>query len=298
MSCRLEASAVVLTMGLAAASADVAAAGIDVRVASRSLQPGELVVFTMKLEGEASRVRIKALGRAIPAFKVGNHTWRALLGLDIDQKPGTYLAVIEARSTSTLRATHELVIKPKQFPTRVLRVDPNFVNPPASVMPQIQQDNEFLRQVYGNSDPNRLWSSAFVRPVPGETNSRFGTRSVFNGEPRSPHSGADFLSGAGTPIKAPNSGRIVAARELYFSGNTVIIDHGLGVFSMLAHLSQLDVREGEMVSAGQIVGLVGATGRVTGPHLHWALRVSGARIDPMSALALLADTDASSAPRN
>jgi murein DD-endopeptidase MepM/ murein hydrolase activator NlpD len=120
---------------------------------------------------------------------------------------------------------------------------------------------------------------------------------VFNGEPRSPHSGADFLSGTGTPIKAPNSGRIVAARELYFSGNTVIIDHGLGLFSMLAHLSQLDVREGDLVSAGQIVGLVGATGRVTGPHLHWALRVSGARIDPVSALALLGETDTSPAAR-
>jgi murein DD-endopeptidase MepM/ murein hydrolase activator NlpD len=286
-----------MAVGLTAASADVGAAGLDVTVAARSLQPGELVVFTLKLDREVSRVRVKVLGRAIPAFKVENHTWRALLGIDIDQKPGTYLAVVEARSTSTLRATHELVIKPKQFPTRVLRVDPNFVNPPDSVMPQIQQDNEFLRMVYASSAPDRLWSSAFVRPVPGETNSRFGTRSVFNGEKRSPHSGADFLSGTGTPIKAPNSGRIVAARELYFSGNTVIIDHGLGVFSMLAHLSQLDVHEGDMVSAGQVVGLVGATGRVTGPHLHWALRVSGARIDPVSALSLLGDGDASPAAR-
>jgi murein DD-endopeptidase MepM/ murein hydrolase activator NlpD len=112
---------------------------------------------------------------------------------------------------------------------------------------------------------------------------------VFNGQRRSPHNGADFPAGTGTPVKAPNAGRIVAARDLYFSGQTVIIDHGTGLFSTLAHLSRIDVREGDSVEPGDVVGLVGATGRVTGPHLHWALRVSGARVDPMSALAVLGD---------
>ena len=110
---------------------------------------------------------------------------------------------------------------------------------------------------------------------------------MFNGEPRRPHGGTDFLSAAGTPVHAPNAGRVVAARELFFTGNTIIIDHGLGVISLLAHLSSMDVREGDTLSAGQIVGRVGATGRVTGPHLHWALTVAGARVDPLSALALV-----------
>jgi murein DD-endopeptidase MepM/ murein hydrolase activator NlpD len=95
------------------------------------------------------------------------------------------------------------------------------------------------------------------------------------------------MSPAGTPIKAPNAGRIVCARELYFTGNTVIVDHGLGVFSLMAHLSRIDVTEGDTVTAGDQLGLVGATGRVTGPHLHWAMAVSGARVDPLSVLALL-----------
>jgi murein DD-endopeptidase MepM/ murein hydrolase activator NlpD len=112
---------------------------------------------------------------------------------------------------------------------------------------------------------------------------------VFNGEPRSPHAGTDFLSPAGTPVKAPNTGRVVVARDLFFSGNTVVIDHGAATFSMLAHLSRIDVAEGERITRGQRVGLVGATGRVTGPHLHWALRVAGARVDPLSALALLGE---------
>jgi murein DD-endopeptidase MepM/ murein hydrolase activator NlpD len=127
--------------------------------------------------------------------------------------------------------------------------------------------------------------------VADPANSAFGTRSVFNGKSRNAHSGADFLSPAGTPIHAPNSGRIVVARPLYFSGNTVIIDHGLGLFSMLAHLSVIDVREGDRVSTGQVVGKVGATGRVTGPHLHWTVRAADARVDPLSLLALLGKTN-------
>src|SRR5439155_9005000 len=125
------------------------------------------------------------------------------------------------------------------------------------------------------------------RPVAEPANSAFGTRSVFNGKPRNAHSGADFLSPAGTPIHAPNAGRIAVARSLYFSGNTVIIDHGLGLFSLLAHLSAIDVREGDQVEAGQVLGRVGATGRVTGPHLHWAVRAGDARVDPLALLALL-----------
>ena len=126
--------------------------------------------------------------------------------------------------------------------------------------------------------------------------SRFGTRSIFNGQARNPHSGADFMSPAGTPIQAPNAGRVALARDLYFSGNTIVIDHGLGVFSLLAHLSAFDVREGDTVAAGQVVGRVGATGRVTGPHLHWAVRVADARIDPLALLALLGEPASGSRP--
>src|SRR5207237_2671212 len=127
----------------------------------------------------------------------------------------------------------------------------------------------------------------FVPPVPSTVASHFGARSIFNGQVRSPHSGADFPSPTGAPVAAPNAGRVVLARDLYFSGNTVVLDHGLGLFSPLAHLSVIDVREDDRVVAGQEVGKVGATGRVTGPHLHWAVRVDGARVDPLAVLAML-----------
>jgi len=114
----------------------------------------------------------------------------------------------------------------------------------------------------------------------------FGTRSVFNGQPRSPHSGVDFGSKAGTPVVAPAGGVVTLAEPLFFTGSTVVIDHGLGLYSLLAHLSTFAVKEGERVRRGQVVGFAGATGRVTGPHLHWSVRLNGARVDPLSLIAL------------
>ena len=264
------------------------AAPITINTSYRSLRPGELVVVTITVEGAASSVQVNAFRRAIPAFKTEEGVWQALVGIDLDQRPGRYVVAAEAQvGPAVVRQSRALVVAPRKFPTRTLRVNPAFVNPSPAELAHIRADQAFLADVYARPSPTRLWSGPFVRPVPGEANSSFGTRSVFNGEPRSPHGGTDFLSPTGTPIKSPNAGRIVCARDLYFTGNTVIIDHGLGMFSMLAHLSRIDVKEGDTVAAAQVVGLVGATGRVTGPHLHWALSVNGARVDPLSALALL-----------
>jgi len=260
---------------------------LEVAVAARALQPGELVVLTMRVDG-ASSVQVKVFGRDIPAFKKSEGTWVALFGIDLDQKPGPYTAAVAAQvGPTTVRATQPLAVRAKAFPTRSLRVDPSFVNPSPDELARISADATLIRDAYAGSSTDRLWSDAFVRPVPDAANSRFGTRSIFNGAPRSPHGGTDFLSPTGTPVGAPNAGRVVVARDLYFTGQTVIIDHGLGVLSLLAHLSRVDVHEGERIAAGQVVGLVGATGRVTGPHLHWALRVAGARVDALSVLALL-----------
>ena len=274
-------------------TAALAAPVIDITTDARALQPGELVVIILSVDRNATGVLVRAFDRTTPAFRTGDGVWQALLGIDLDQPAGTYM--LSARGelgASVVTGTHQLVIRPKRFATRTLRVAPEYVNPPPAVQDRIVREVRFLREVYAHSTDERLWDAPFLRPVPDPASSRFGQRSVFNGEPRSPHAGTDFMSGAGRPIKAPNAGRLVAARELYFSGHTVIIDHGLGVFSTLAHLSRIDVREGDSVAPGDIVGLVGATGRVTGPHLHWALRISDARVDPLSLLALLGEAAA------
>ena len=280
------------TMMAAALTTLVPAAPIEITARSRSLQPGELVVLSITLPEAAEQIRVRAFDRDVITYADEGRTWRALVGVDLDVKPGTYPVTVDAGSGAAhAHASYNLVIVPKAFRTRRLTVNEAFVTPPASEQERIDRDAKLLAGVWSAPAPERLWTAAFVRPVPHEANSAFGTRSVFNAKPRNAHGGADFLSPAGTPIHAPNAGRIVVAHNLYFSGNTVIIDHGLGLFSTLAHMSAIDVHEGDDVTAGQLLGRVGATGRVTGPHLHWAVRASGARIDPLSLLALLGSKD-------
>lgn len=263
---------------------------IAITMQARAQQPGELLLVTLKTDAQATDMRVRALDQLAPVFETAAGEWQALVGIDIDQRPGVFSLVAEARVNGALvSGRRELTIQPKRFPTRRLVVAPAFVDPPPSMAERIERETAFLADVYAHSSLERLWREPFLRPVADPANSRFGTRSIFNGKARSPHAGTDFLSAAGTRVAAPNSGRIAVARDLYFSGNTVVIDHGLGVFSLLAHLSRIDVKEGQEIAAGESVGLVGATGRVTGPHLHWALRVAAARIDPLSALELLGE---------
>jgi len=281
----------VLAVGLAAAARMAAAPPApDVEIAARAFTPGELIVLTIATGAEASKVGVDLFGRHTAAYRLSPTSWQAVAGIDLDQQPGRYMAVVDARiAEATVHASREVIVTRRVFPQRKLRVDPDFVNPPQAVLARIEEEAVFVRHAMSASAGERLWSAPFQRPVPDPANSRFGTRSIYNGEPRRPHAGADFLSAAGTPVKAPNAGRVVAARDLYFTGQTVIIDHGLGLVTLLAHLSSMEVREGETVKAGQVVGRVGATGRVTGAHLHWALTAGGARVDPLSALALLGE---------
>ncbi|MCC7031239.1 MAG: M23 family metallopeptidase [Acidobacteria bacterium] len=260
---------------------------IDITVRARSLQPGELVVVGLTLDRDATMVEVTAFDRSSPAYRVGPGRWEALVGIDLDQAAGEYVLRASADGGAAT-GQRVLAVAAKSFAVRTLKVNPDFVNPPKAVLARIQEESRFLQAIYEAPAPRRLWEGPFHRPVPHRANSRFGVRSVFNGERRNPHAGTDFLSPAGTPILAPNAGRVVAARDLYFSGRTVILDHGLGLFSQLAHMSRIDVAEGDVVTAGQVVGLVGATGRVTGAHLHWGLRAGTARVDALSLLALLA----------
>ena len=264
-----------------------ATAPIEISARTRSLRPGEVVVLTIAGREVSDAVRVRAFDHDVAVYRDGA-TWRAVVGVDLDVTPGDYRVTAESSvGANAALGTHDLRIVSRSFRTRRLTVDEALVTPPASAQPRIERESALLAATWRSSATGRLWTAPFMRPVPQAANSAFGTRSIFNGKPRTPHSGADFLSPAGTPIGAPNAGRIAVARNLYFSGNTVIIDHGLGMFSMLAHLSAIDVREGALVTPGQRIGLVGATGRVTGPHLHWAVRVGEARVDPLSLLAVL-----------
>jgi murein DD-endopeptidase MepM/ murein hydrolase activator NlpD len=256
---------------------------------ARAVAPGEAVLLTFKAPGALAAVR----GTAFGAPCVGHagdspDTWHALVGIDLDTAPGQYRVQIEARTVrgSLLRSDYPLTVVPKTFSTRRLSVAPEFVTPPASEQPRIERERAVLSRVLAGVSPRRLWGDGFARPTDGEAISLFGVRSVFNGQPRAPHRGVDFRGATGTPVSAPAGGLVVLADDLYFSGTTVILDHGLGVFSMLCHLSRVDTRQGAVAARGDMIGAIGATGRVTGPHLHWTLRIGPASVDPLSVLAV------------
>ena len=262
---------------------------IDISIQARAFEQGELLVITVKTPTPATKVRVRAFERETLAFRDDALSWRALVGIDLDAKPGTYVVSADAEGIGgdPAQAKKSVIVFAHAFPTRQLTVDEQYVNPPEATMERIAREQKELEAIWAASSTMRLWSGPFERPVPQEANSAFGSRSVFNGEARSPHSGADFKSPAGEPVHAPNAGKVVLARELYFTGNTVILDHGLGLFSLFAHFSAIEVHEGDRVTTGQLLGAVGATGRVTGPHLHWAIRLNGARVDPLSLLSVL-----------
>ena len=273
-----------------AAAAVVAAAAqprVAVNVAARSIQPGEIVVLTLTTSAPVDELRVQAFGQDLRPQRTNPTTWQVLVGVDLAIKPGRYDVAIATGPAPADRTTHLLTVLPRTFRTRQLTVDSAFVNPPADVQARIAEEANRIARTWAAASPSRLWSGPFVRPVPGAANSAFGSRSIFNGEARSPHGGADFSGESGTPVKSPNGGRVVLAGDLYFTGNTVIVDHGAGLFSLFAHLRAINVREQDVVSTGTVVGELGATGRVTGPHLHWAVRANDARVDPLSLLAVL-----------
>lgn len=283
--------AVILTLAAGAAPAPAAASsGLEVSHRARAVHPGELVVIEVRPSLQPVSVTATAFDQEVRFFEAApGGVWVGLVGIDLTVEPGAYEVDVRAAvgAGASVHAAYALQVEPKEFPTRRLRVNPNFVNPPQEVIDRIQREAREVADIFQQASPERLWRGGFAAPVPGKPTSSFGRRSVYNGEARSPHSGTDFRAGKGVPIKAPNAATVVLTGDLYFSGKVVILDHGWGLYSYFAHLSSVDVAEGDQVTRGQVVGRVGATGRVTGPHLHWTVRLNDARVDPLSLMALL-----------
>lgn len=256
---------------------------LSVRAAARSVQPGEVVRLTIATAAPATTLAVRAFDTSFVPFQLDATTWQVLLGVDLDVRPGRHVvSIVATAAAGTSTTTRTLEVTAKSFPTRRLTVEPKYVEPPPEVTARILAEDARLRVIWASTTRDRLWSGAFVPPVPDSANSAFGSRSVFNNQPRSPHGGADFASPTGRIVRAPNAGRVVLAEDLYFTGQSVVIDHGLGLVSLFAHLSSIDVATDARVAAGDAIGRVGATGRVTGPHLHWTVRLAGTRVDPLS----------------
>jgi murein DD-endopeptidase MepM/ murein hydrolase activator NlpD len=194
---------------------------------------------------------------------------------------------VETATGKRISVRRELVVAKPIFRSQQLRVDPRFVQPPADALPRIEKERARLGELSHAIDRERPWQSPFRKPLATPVSEPYGVRRTFNGELASQHRGVDLKGAMGAPIAAPGAGRVVLAGDLYYTGNTVVIDHGYGVQSLLAHMSRILVTEGQIVERGETVGEVGATGRVTGPHLHWSAWVGGVSIDPLALIAAI-----------
>jgi murein DD-endopeptidase MepM/ murein hydrolase activator NlpD len=214
--------------------------------------------------------------------------WFALAGVDVDAPvgPSELKLTIHDAHGGVRDLSRTIRIRPAHYPTTSLTVAPQFVQPGPEALKQIDADQLLTQKAYASSALKPLWQGNFRPPVSSPQSERFGTRRIFNGTLASNHKGLDFRAPSGTPVRAGNSGVVVLAQPLYYAGNTVIVDHGMGLFTLYMHLSRISVREGQHVVCGQRLGLSGATGRVTGPHLHWAVRWQGAYLDPAKLLRL------------
>jgi murein DD-endopeptidase MepM/ murein hydrolase activator NlpD len=258
---------------------------------ARALQPGEVVLLTVESPKPLQNASAALLGKTFPLYPGPDaRVWQGLIGIDPEARPGRHTVHVSGKGLDGAPFLGEdgLEVRSKIFPTRRLTVDEQYVTPAKEMEERIRRESRRVEDIFAQVTPRRIWKGHFRAPVHAPASSSFGRRTILNGKPRSPHWGTDFTADIGTAIIAPNSGRILLAADLYFSGSTVIIDHGLGLYSFLAHMSQIAVREGDEVEAGALIGRVGATGRATGPHLHWTIRLVGVRVDPLSLIAALA----------
>ena len=265
------------------------AVGGSVRVHFEPEHPrtGDVVLARVQGAERSATVEIVVDGRPLGVFPVGDEHV-AVLGLDMDATAGRrrWRATVTANGRMTSLEGY-LRVTTRAYRVQHLTVERRMVELDPETERRAVEETARLQAVYRMTSAVRLWRGRFVRPVAGdEPGTGFGARRVINGRPRAPHSGIDFPAATGTPVVATNHGRVVLAAEFFFPGRLVVLDHGLGLHTAYFHLDTVAVAEGQPVVRGELLGTVGMTGRVTGPHLHFGAQVGTARIDPAVLLAL------------
>jgi murein DD-endopeptidase MepM/ murein hydrolase activator NlpD len=273
--------------------------GVTLRLSAAGTEQGSLLLAEVRSAKALEQVSGKWNEREVPFWKEEGRAARGareedvrrgLLGVDLEKPPGKYPFTVELQTSGGDRAGCRATVEVAEghFATEKLTVEKQFVEPNPEQEARAEAEQKRLRAIYDTVTPERLWTGGFRMPLDGDfKGSNFGKRRVLNGHPGSPHGGTDFPAPSGTPVHASQTGRVVLAEELYFSGNTVVVDHGLGIYTFYCHFSEIDAKVGDTVEAGTVLGKVGATGRVTGPHLHWALEVEHARVNALDIVKLL-----------
>ncbi|MCI0338846.1 MAG: M23 family metallopeptidase [Acidobacteria bacterium] len=221
-------------------------------------------------------------------FDVKTRTWYGFAGVGIDTASGQHQLSLEARLANGARISysHSVTVGKAAYRTIDLSVPGKYTEPDAETLARINQERALKNEVFRQTIKDRLWAGRFVAPVENVITEGFGTQRTFNGVRQSVHQGLDFRADIGTPVLAMNSGTVILARDLFYEGGFVVIDHGNGLLTLYMHLSEINVNEGNPVRKGEIIGSSGATGRVTGPHLHVGVRWQGIYVDPETLLTI------------
>ena len=264
----------------------VCESGVLLKLSSATTSQGSLLLAEISGGKPAQEFSAEWDGRSIPLWREtpASSTLRALLGVDLEKPPGRYEWKISwaGADDKPIACSVPVTVRVGKFPTERLTVEKQFVQPDPEQQKRVEEDQKKMKAIYDTVTPEVLWKGKFVLPLKGvSSGGNFGRRRLLNGEARSPHAGVDFPAAAGTPVYAAQSGKVVLAENLYYSGNTVVIDHGFGIHTLYAHLSEIGVHAGDPVEVSAEIGKVGATGRVTGPHLHWGLTINHARVNAL-----------------
>jgi murein DD-endopeptidase MepM/ murein hydrolase activator NlpD len=188
-----------------------------------------------------------------------------------------------------VRCQRSIEVVDKDYGVQRLKLPGWMVALDGPTLARVSREAALLSVLWPKRTPERYWQGSFMAPLPGKPGTPFGVGRIINGQPRSPHSGVDLHAALGEPVRATNRGRVAFVGDLFFHGLAVVVDHGLGLYSMYFHLSELRVAPGDLVEKDGVIGLAGSTGRSTGPHLHWGVRLAGARVDPFSLLGVTAE---------
>ena len=261
---------------------------LPVRLAPAEVRQGGVSVLSVQWPTPIRGLRVQVGDREIPAPSPdGRSRWVVLTGIDLEQPPGLLAIRVEAVDGSgrPLRGQATLRVLDARFPVQRLTVPRPFVELDTATLERVNREKALLDQLWESLTPERYWRDPFRVPLDGAGPAYgFGLRRIINGEPRSPHTGADFAASPGAPVLAANAGIVALVADHFFAGRSVILDHGLGLYTMYFHLQETLVQPGQRVERGQAIARVGSTGRATGPHLHWGARLYGARIDPQELL--------------
>ncbi len=255
----------------------------SLRVAPDRVRQGGIAA--VRIGGEPARqARLRVGSREIPLPAPGPDGSRLVwVGVDLEQPPGPLDVVLDGAAPGgrPARARAALVVLDAAYPVQRLTVPRSFTDLDAPTLERIAREKAVLDRLWETATPTRLWHQQFRSPLEEPARGTgFGLKRIINGDPRAPHTGVDFAVPAGTPVLASNDGVVALAEEHFFGGRSLILDHGEGLFTMYFHLQESLVRSGQRVAQGEPIGRVGSTGRATGPHLHWGVRLHGARINP------------------